>query len=405
MKAVLICPSERPALSRLAAAAPLSVLPILGQGLAEHWLEHLAALGAKEVRVLAADRPEQTRAWIGDGARWGLRVEVTEESRELTPVEARARCRREKIGWLADPNDAVLMDHLPGLPEQCLLESYSHWFAGVLAGLARVASPLRVGMREIEPGVWAGLRTRIAPSARLHPPCWLGHQVWIGPEAVLGPGVVVEDRVFIETGATVLHSVVGTETFLGRLTHLEESIAWGSTLVNWRTCSVIEVAEPFLLGPLRRHGSAEKVAKARQRWSKMGLKLLALPTRRRGTGRSPRRVRTAPGESEAGLRIALDGGVLRISHIEQLAAAAAESFRRRVRAALRDETLKGVEIDFSQTRLVDNCGLGVLMAIREFVSSLNGNAAVPVRLLNPIPPVQQLLDLTRLHHAFEIVKQ
>src|ERR1051326_6792427 len=125
MKCILICPAERPALTELAEIAPLATLPILGESLLEYWLEQQATFGAKEVRVLAADRPEQVRAHVGDGARWGLRVEVIPEIRELTIAEARAKyCADSTAGSLPDPKDVILLDHLPGLAGHCLLDSY-----------------------------------------------------------------------------------------------------------------------------------------------------------------------------------------------------------------------------------------------------------------------------------------
>jgi len=69
---------------------------------------------------------------------------------------------------------------------------------------------------------------------------------------------VVEDRVFVESGATICQSVVGPETFVGKLTDLEDSLAWGTTLVNWRTGSSLEVADPFLLGSLHKRSSLKK---------------------------------------------------------------------------------------------------------------------------------------------------
>src|SRR5207244_3565866 len=122
----------------------------LGRTLIEYWLEHLARLGAGQVLVLATDRAEQVRARIGDGARWGLRVVVIPETRELTPAEARSKyrtgemtgedvrspagsndnqletpyvvsCNGSKVScWLAEPDDAILLDHLPGLPQNAL---------------------------------------------------------------------------------------------------------------------------------------------------------------------------------------------------------------------------------------------------------------------------------------------
>ena len=64
--------------------------------------------------MLACDRPAQVRALSGDGTRWGLRVEVLPEIRELTPVEALVKYRSSQDpAWLPAPDDAALMDRLP----------------------------------------------------------------------------------------------------------------------------------------------------------------------------------------------------------------------------------------------------------------------------------------------------
>src|SRR5713101_4021970 len=91
MRALLICPAQRENFAALAGTVPLANLPIFGKSLIEYWLEHLAALGAREVCVLATDWPDQVRELIGDGARWGIQAKVFPEIRELTPGEARAK--------------------------------------------------------------------------------------------------------------------------------------------------------------------------------------------------------------------------------------------------------------------------------------------------------------------------
>src|SRR6266487_5290079 len=127
MKALLICPAERQGVAALAEYTPLCNLPVLGKSVVEYWLEHLGTLGAKQVCILASDRPEQVRALVGNGARWGLSVAVYPELRELPPEEARAKYRvAEEAAWLRAPHDAIFMDHLPGLPEYPLLTSYAH---------------------------------------------------------------------------------------------------------------------------------------------------------------------------------------------------------------------------------------------------------------------------------------
>src|SRR5687768_1189937 len=91
MKAILICPGYRPAMAPLAESAPLAAVPLLGESLLVYWLVDLAARGAREVTVLACDRPAAIRQLAGNGARWGLHVNVIAEMHELTPDEARAK--------------------------------------------------------------------------------------------------------------------------------------------------------------------------------------------------------------------------------------------------------------------------------------------------------------------------
>jgi hypothetical protein len=253
MKALLICPAASENIAALAESAPLANLPVFGRGLVEHWLAHLASLGTKEVFILATDRPEQVRALVGDGGRWGLRVEVIPEIRELTPAEARVKYRGENGTWLAAPDDAILMDHLPGAPEYPLFSScagmfkaWQNWMpcAGTVAD--------RIGIHEIKPGVWAGLRTRISPKAQLHAPCWIGDNVCVGEGAIIGPEAILENNSLIEHGAEVSYGIIGEETFVGEFTEIHNSIALGNTLVNWKLGSTVKVPGDFLLCSLSR---------------------------------------------------------------------------------------------------------------------------------------------------------
>ena len=99
------------------------------------------------------------------------------------------------------------------------------------------------------------------------------------------------------------------------------------------------------------------------------------------------------------MKIQAEGDVLRISEITQLGAANANSFRDEARAALTDG-LKHIEIDLSGTTFIDSCGLGALIALHKTACARKGG----VRLLHPQPPVQQILELTRMHNIFQIVK-
>ena len=61
-----------------------------------------------------------------------------------------------------------------------------------------------------------------------------------------------------------------------------------------------------------------------------------------------------------------------------------------------------IEIDLSDTRFMDSSGLGALFALYRSVAERNG---ATLRLLNPRPEIQQLLELTQMQQLFEIVQR
>lgn len=280
MKTLLICPAQRSAVARLADTCPLVLAPIFGKCALEYWLEELHARGRRDVRVIALDRTEQIRERIGDGSRWGLNVEIIPESAEPGPVEVRAH----RDGYQSPPpppspdDDVILVDHLPGLSEFPLFESYEGWFNALQAWEPRACTPDRIGRRDILPGVSIGLHARVSSSAQLIAPCWIGDNVFVGPDTVIGPNAVLEDRAFIESGACIANSVVGPETFVGELTSIQQSLAFGGTLINWKTRSCLDVPDEFLLCSLGARPASSRRARDRVRGPVVSLREL-IPSR------------------------------------------------------------------------------------------------------------------------------
>lgn len=262
MNALLICPDERMSVAALAESRPFSNVPILGKSLVDYWLTHLATLGAKEVLVLAVDRPDQVRAEVGDGARWGLRVKVQSERREMTVEEARATYQTHPATWLPAPDDAILLDHLPNLPQSPLLTCYADWFAAARSLMSKPLTPDRIGVREVKPGVLVGLHAHIPSDTKLIAPCWIGEWAWIEGEATIGPNAILEKEVFIGRGAEISQSFIGPETFVGQFTEVHNSIAWADTLVNWERDSCLKVNDEFLLCSLHPHRTPPAPVKA-----------------------------------------------------------------------------------------------------------------------------------------------
>ena len=98
------------------------------------------------------------------------------------------------------------------------------------------------------------------------------------------------------------------------------------------------------------------------------------------------------------MKLEASGETLNVSGIKELGAANSQNFRDEVRGAL-NEIHKNIQIDLSETNFVDSCGLGALISLHKATCGRNGT----VRLMNPTPPVQQILELTRMHRIFEIV--
>ena len=252
MNVLLICPDQRPGMEHLVKAAPLAATPILGQTLIEHWLDEMSRRRATHVRILAVDRPHLIRSLLDDGSRWGFKLEVLPERAEPNREEALAQfasCARNPVTNL---EQVFLMDHLPGFPKFQLFDDAAAFFAGLTARLNAISPADRIGLREIEPGIWVGLRTRIDRSARLHAPCWIGEHVWIGPDAEIGPMTVLEDRVFVDHGAWIEQSYVGSDTYVGEFVELRHSLALGARLINWRNGSFLMVPDDFLLSGFKR---------------------------------------------------------------------------------------------------------------------------------------------------------
>jgi hypothetical protein len=246
-RVLLICPDKNPALEPVMDGVTLTLTYFLGKPLIDRALEGLAAAGGKQVRVLVCDRPTEVRIHIGDGEAWGMDVEVVAESRELD-CEA-ALEKHASFGAEA----ALRLGKLPQAGGLELLSDPAAWHHGRKELLTTFAAG-EVGSRELKPGVWAGLRAVIDPSAELIAPCWIGPNAVVRARAVVGPHAFVESDSLVDRQAVVEDSTVARHTYLGEMTHMKDSVARGGSLLNWRNGSCVEIVDSFLMSPMR--GSA-----------------------------------------------------------------------------------------------------------------------------------------------------
>lgn len=103
--------------------------------------------------------------------------------------------------------------------------------------------------------------------------------------------------------------------------------------------------------------------------------------------------------SDPRMNIEDNGESLKVTGIGELAAGNAAQVRDDVRGALKDGH-KSIDFDLSGTSFLDSSGLGTLISLHKTMMGRTGL----VRLLNPTPVATQVLELTRMHRIFEIVR-
>jgi len=93
------------------------------------------------------------------------------------------------------------------------------------------------------------------------------------------------------------------------------------------------------------------------------------------------------------------GNTLRVSQINELTASNSAS----IRDSIREGLLAGhqiLDMDLSETTFIDSSGLGILISLQKTLRARNG----AIRIVHPTPTVVQVLELTRMHRIFDLVR-
>ncbi|MEN9474113.1 MAG: hypothetical protein RIS48_833 [Pseudomonadota bacterium] len=284
------------------------LMPLLGKPLLQRSVENLVQLGCKQVHVFLGDNPAPVRELLGNGERWGMQLHYhyLQVEEDLPDNLRRLQLDPASQYWLACD------DRLPWRPEQAddNLAWYwtdaserRHWaglgrFSGQwLAALpgcrdrqdfeARLMAAPTVqstpalrplscesdadflrsaGMLlDSEPGsspdsIHVGRGVVVHPSAVLKGPVWLGHLVHVDAGVELGPYAVLEDGVVVDQGAAIQHSVVVSDTYVGKELNLHQCVAAPGRLASVNQDVVLDELCPTLLTSVRAPGGATRPA-------------------------------------------------------------------------------------------------------------------------------------------------
>ena len=252
MSAHLICPESRPGMEFLAEVMPLALLPFCGKSLIDHTLTELAAEGYRHINLYLSDRPELIRAQVHKGEKWGLQISYHPTKSEMSFEEIETNLQKQNIELNND--DVFTVDRFPLRTSTSLFSNYENLFEGLRTYLPSAAEN-QLGILEEKPGVWIGIGARVPTGTELTAPCWIGRNVYIAENVTIGANSIIEDECLIDKGVKTEQCQVAQRTYVGCDTELRESIAWGPSLVNWRTGSSLVLRDPFLLSRLDNNAS------------------------------------------------------------------------------------------------------------------------------------------------------
>ena len=294
-------------LAPLAAEQGVALLPLAGKPLVVHALEELARLGLREVMVVAAGHARQIAGALGDGERWGLRLQYFPGRGSEHPAAAAARLgavpaapllvvrgdavvcgigrflaaaasvdgslvmardRGQSVGlclcrepaalagvpWPFAPPPAAAGNY-PAVEVEGLryaaLASLAEFHAASLEVAAGLFPGLRAPGWERRPGVLVGPGSFAKSPSLRGDTCVIGRNCRIHEGAELRGRVVVGDNCFVDRGAHLEDSVILPGTYIGENLDVRNALVSANWLLRVdRGSAAYAVADPFMLASM-----------------------------------------------------------------------------------------------------------------------------------------------------------
>jgi hypothetical protein len=315
---------------------PAALLPLVDRPVIQHVIENLVGRGVTEISVVLSLYPEQFSALLGDGSRWGCRIETRLVRSEEQPYGVLR-------ALVPGPATMLLLGHadrLPaGVPIPCpdslphaLLEppttsdvgsgwgwvpaaaldqvraewdesAFCAWLGATaqrLGTLGRATAMLSVrSLPELlasqrlaldgdfpgllldggtaEPGIRLCRNAVLHPTARLLPPVFIGPDCNIGRGVVLGPNVVVQPRCVLDDHCSASDALVLSGSYVGESLELSQVLVDRNRLMNAKYGTELAVSDTFILGAVAGGSGVGALLRGAARIPAALLFLLCLP--------------------------------------------------------------------------------------------------------------------------------
>ncbi|MFG0456237.1 sugar phosphate nucleotidyltransferase [Shewanella mangrovisoli] len=308
-----------------------ALLPMGNRALIEYTLEDVANAGIVEVKLIISSHAKELEAHLGDGSRWGLKIDyfLSREQESVNCVMSRLKldfeqdylvvrgdmlrspCIKRFIDYslkrplhlvlpiMADCNPGMLLlpsacNHLylldwplerdptvtnammEALPGQCaLLDSFESYLNvnlaigdGSFTGLSPSGRPTPSGRH----AKFFHLGAKAQTGKLDQHTAWgaIGEQTWIAPDVDMHEQLIIGDQCVIEKNCRLSNSVILTNSFVGEGLNVDNCIISKNLLINVGFNTAIEVDDPRLIA------STEQNLHAHVPWSSRLIALILL---------------------------------------------------------------------------------------------------------------------------------
>lgn len=125
------------------------LIPLAGRPMIFYPIENLVAAGFREIGLIVSERDADLKRVVGDGSRWGIRIEYIEQ-KELTGLGSAVASAREYVG--DDPFILYLGDNIAKCDLVSMVNRYFEEKMNAMLVLAKIDKPQRFGVPEIVGG-------------------------------------------------------------------------------------------------------------------------------------------------------------------------------------------------------------------------------------------------------------
>jgi len=283
--------------TRALGSVPWPLVSLGNRPLLEYWFELSVDLGVTDVHLALGEGAEQIEAYVGDGSRWGLRIQYGFLRDDRPPLSFLAHNpgqwrdgllfmsgpvfpRRLSASGLKPPAADGLYLHKGAAGGFCAVCPSTAAVDALLAGASDAAAAhtfqeLGLELQPVESvkdffainmqlvggeisrylapgygaadGSFVGYNVIIPPSAEVTPAVIVGNDCRIGALASVGPCAVIGDHVFIDRQALLERCVVLAGTYVGRQVEIREKIVAASRLIDPEDGEYLDLEDTWLL--------------------------------------------------------------------------------------------------------------------------------------------------------------